>query len=1055
MTESSWGYQLYAKNMRKVFISFFLLLVGLAVFAQSPPSFNYQAILRDASGHLLAKQEVEIGIALLQGSATGSEVFSEIHSITTNEFGLVNLQIGSLNTSDMQAINWTDGPFFIQISVDETIMGTSQLFSVPFAMHANTVENDAVDDDDADPQNEIQVLSINGDTIYLSRGGFVVLPAETDPAFTKWDKSAGISISEAQISDLKHFNGDSITGNEAAFEGWDKNADDNFTTADETDPIFSSSLAASITAVDTAQWAKDNDPQNELQHLSLENQLLSISNGNTIDLSSALVADSSASKNLQDISLNGTLLSITKGSTVDLSEIQDGDKQRLSLGVTNQHEIRLNISNANFVEMPFVKDGVSKYNWDEAENYVAKWGQYGTMHESTIYDNGNIGIGTETPEAKLEIAGQIKITGGEPGTDKILVSDNNGLATWKPNLDNDPTNELQELSISNDTISLSNGGSVKLPSETDPVYATDSAFVKTGTRNWNSSLAKKITDADTTRWGQDSDPGNELQIISISNDTLFLSSGGFAVLPADSTNSLDAAYNKGRIITADTGAVVIAGTDGLISTGTFGEGKDLSVSGAGTRMMWYPKKAAFRVGYIDDTQWNSDSIGNYSFASGMNTKVLGTLSTSMGDNTSTQAYASFAIGRYNIGGGTPNNWVETDPLFEIGNGTSENSKSNALTVLKNGNIGIGTNTPSNKLHIYMKDGGSPLLFETGGSYSSIVLKNQNREWELDNSPVGFGFYDTENREYPFLVFHNGNVGIGFGRVTTTSTPAQYPLVVKSSVTRTMQDYAFLRSTVLAYTGYNISESEINYSIAASECIRAKEFHAVSDRRIKDNIQLTNVKTDLDLINKIEVVDYQYIDKIENGNRTKKGFIAQQVEEVLPNAVGKSIKFIPDIYQNAISVVEDSIANILTITTPVDHNLKTGNQLRFITLEGTHEEEVLSVVSEKTFTVKKVEGDCSQIFVYGKQVDDFRSIDYDQVFSVGIGAIQELNRKNREQEQTITTLKQTIENLQDSNTTLKAEKDAEIQDLNQRVEILEALVKNTLKSIASEKASAQK
>ncbi len=658
--------------MKKLFTSILLLITGLTTFAQTPTSFNYQAVLRDASGGILANQQVEIGVAILQGSASGTEVFSETHSVTTNNFGLANLQIGSVNTTGMENIDWSSGSYFIQISVDGTIMGTSQLLSVPFALHAKTVENDKVEDADADPGNELQILSISNDTIYLSNGGKVKLPPETDPAFTYWDKSSGVAISESQITDLDHFTGDDISGNETAFDGWDKDASDDFTTADETDPIFSSSLAAAITAADTARWASNNYTQNELQNLKLENQQLSISGGNTIDLSEAYyIADSSATNELQDITLNGTQLSITKGSTVDLSEVQDGDKQRLSLGVTNQHEIRLNISNANFVEMPFVKDGVSKYNWSEAENYVARWGQYGAMQKSTIYDNGNIGIGTEKPSAKLEVAGQVKITGGEPGADKILVSDPNGLATWKTNPDNDATNELQ--------------------------------------------------------------------VLSISNDTIFLSNGGFVKLPAAPLVSLNAAYKNGNTITANAGAVNISGTDGFIATGTEGTGNDLSVSGEGTRLIWYPKKGAFRAGTIDlnfapggtnDSFWDTDSIGKFSVATGLNSKATGLVSTAtgfastasgfysfaagyattasgynstamgaenkatgaystaMGANTTAQSFRSLAIGSYNIGGGSTNNWVKTDPLFEIGNGTSASNHSNAFTVYKNGTVEV-------------------------------------------------------------------------------------------------------------------------------------------------------------------------------------------------------------------------------------------------------------------------------------------------------------------------------------------------------------------------------
>lgn len=123
-----------------------LLSLIVAVFttailiAQVPESFNYQAILRDATGNIRANASVSIDIAILQGSATGTQVFIETHSVTTNEFGLVNLAIGSKNISGFESIDWTDGPYFVKVSVDGTEMGTSQILSVPYALHSKTSE---------------------------------------------------------------------------------------------------------------------------------------------------------------------------------------------------------------------------------------------------------------------------------------------------------------------------------------------------------------------------------------------------------------------------------------------------------------------------------------------------------------------------------------------------------------------------------------------------------------------------------------------------------------------------------------------------------------------------------------------------------------------------------------------------------------------------------------------------------------------------------------------------------------------------------------------------
>ncbi len=87
------------------------------------------------------------------------------------------------------------------------------------------------------------------------------------------------------------------------------------------------------------------------------------------------------------------------------------------------------------------------------------------------------------------------------------------------------------------------------------------------------------------------------------------------------------------------------------------------------------------------------AMGSMTAASGFSatamggfTEASGDYSTAMGLETQAQSYSSTAIGRYNIGGGDPTNWVETNPLFEIGNGSSDASRSNALTILKNGII---------------------------------------------------------------------------------------------------------------------------------------------------------------------------------------------------------------------------------------------------------------------------------------------------------------------------------------------------------------------------------
>jgi hypothetical protein len=115
-----------------------LLIISLTqtIQAQAPAGFNYQAVLRNAEGEILESQDVNVGIALVQGSAGGTQVFSETHVTSTTAHGLVNLQVGTVNPTAFAGIDWAAGPYFIKTSVNGIEMGTSPLMSVPYALFA-------------------------------------------------------------------------------------------------------------------------------------------------------------------------------------------------------------------------------------------------------------------------------------------------------------------------------------------------------------------------------------------------------------------------------------------------------------------------------------------------------------------------------------------------------------------------------------------------------------------------------------------------------------------------------------------------------------------------------------------------------------------------------------------------------------------------------------------------------------------------------------------------------------------------------------------------------
>jgi hypothetical protein len=123
-------------------------LVTASTFAQAPEKLSYQAVIRDAGNTIVSNQAVGMQISVLQTTATGTAVYVETQTPTTNANGLVSIEVGTGSTSDdFSAIDWSAGPYFIKTETDPTggnsytITGTSELLSVPYALHAKTAES--------------------------------------------------------------------------------------------------------------------------------------------------------------------------------------------------------------------------------------------------------------------------------------------------------------------------------------------------------------------------------------------------------------------------------------------------------------------------------------------------------------------------------------------------------------------------------------------------------------------------------------------------------------------------------------------------------------------------------------------------------------------------------------------------------------------------------------------------------------------------------------------------------------------------------------------------
>jgi len=132
--------------MKKIITLLVISLISAITFAQVPQKMSYQGVVRDASDILVANTMVGMQISILEGSSTGTPVYVETQTPTSNSNGLVSIEVGAgtVVSGDFSTIDWANDSFYIKTETDPTggtsysITGTSQLLSVPYALHANT-----------------------------------------------------------------------------------------------------------------------------------------------------------------------------------------------------------------------------------------------------------------------------------------------------------------------------------------------------------------------------------------------------------------------------------------------------------------------------------------------------------------------------------------------------------------------------------------------------------------------------------------------------------------------------------------------------------------------------------------------------------------------------------------------------------------------------------------------------------------------------------------------------------------------------------------------------
>ncbi|MDW7695861.1 hypothetical protein R9C00_25315 [Flammeovirgaceae bacterium SG7u.111] len=336
--------------MKKLFISIIIAIISTSAFAQAPEKMSYQAVVRNANNELVTNETVGIQFSILQTSISGTAVYVETQSPTTNSNGLISLEIGRGNviSGTFSSIDWSKGPYFIKSEIDPqggtsyTITGTSQLMSVPYALHAKTAESiiGGITEVDGSVTNEIQDLKLEGNNLTITNNG-----TATTIDLSPYLDDTNTQLTEAEVDALVANNGfltaevDGSVTNEIELPAQTGNSGKVLVT-DGTSPAWSTvsyndltdvpaSVSfdgnfSSLTGVPTG--LSDGDDDTQLTETEVDTYV-----ANNGFLTAEM--DGSVTNEIQDLKLVGNNLTITNNgtpTTIDLSPYLDNTDTQLT-----------------------------------------------------------------------------------------------------------------------------------------------------------------------------------------------------------------------------------------------------------------------------------------------------------------------------------------------------------------------------------------------------------------------------------------------------------------------------------------------------------------------------------------------------------------------------------------------------------------------------------------------------------------------------------------------------------------------------------------------------